>query len=211
MLSVHVRVGFTSRLDAVRIGLLDADLEGRLESMTPRNATRGELTRVHTPAHLDAVADPARRRRVIRGLDFDTAIEMHGAHAEAVVAKGLDGERLQVLVENVDARVRIRAPNPHRFARRGLDPMTPGRALGEPVLRELWAENVALMRTGLRLGRIVTTDPSDRPGIGEEQAWPEHAHLVYRRRGLPCRRCGTPVAAGELEGRTLYWCPSCQR
>jgi endonuclease-8/formamidopyrimidine-DNA glycosylase len=79
------------------------------------------------------------------------------------------------------------------------------------VLRELWAENAALMRTGVRLGRIVTTDPADRPGIGEAQAWPEHAHLVYKRQGLPCRRCGTPVVAAELEGRTLYWCPSCQR
>ena len=47
------------------------------------------------PLHLDALADPARRRRVVRRLDFDTAIEMYGAHAEAVVPKGFDGERLQ--------------------------------------------------------------------------------------------------------------------
>jgi endonuclease-8 len=89
--------------------------------------------------------------------------------------------------------------------------MTPGRALDEPALLGLWAENAALMRTGVRLGRILTTDAADRPGISEAQAWPGHAHLVYKRQGLPCRRCGTPVAAGELEGRTLYWCPSCQR
>ena len=47
------------------------------------------------PLHVDALADPAGRRRVVRGLDFDAAIEMHGAHAEAVVAKRLDGQRLQ--------------------------------------------------------------------------------------------------------------------
>lgn len=94
--------------------------------------------------------------------------------------------------------------------RRGLDPMTPGRGLDEATLRALWAENVALMRTGFRLGRIVTTEPADRPGVAEAAAWPGHAHYVYKRTGAPCRRCGTPVAAGMLEGRKLYWCPSCQ-
>lgn len=93
----------------------------------------------------------------------------------------------------------------------GLDPMTPGRVLEERAVRELWAQNAALLRTGVRLGRIVTTDPADRPGVAEEQAWPEHAHYVYRRQGQPCRRCGTPVAGGALEGRTLCWCPACQR
>ena len=36
--------------------------------------------------------------------------------------------------------------------------------------------------------------------------------LVYRRAGLPCRRCGTRVEArrqGET-ARTAYWCPRCQ-
>ena len=31
------------------------------------------------PLHLDALPDPAGRRAVVRGLDFDAAIEMHGA------------------------------------------------------------------------------------------------------------------------------------
>ena len=92
----------------------------------------------------------------------------------------------------------------------GVDPLLPGRALREEAVRRLWAENVALMRAGARRGRIVTTDPADRPGVDETAAWPEHAHYVYRRAGQPCRRCGTPVAAGELAGRGLYWCPACQ-
>jgi hypothetical protein len=45
--------------------------------------------------HLDALPDPARGRRVVRGLDFDAAIEVHRAHPEAVVAKGLDRQRLE--------------------------------------------------------------------------------------------------------------------
>ncbi|MFI7585045.1 Fpg/Nei family DNA glycosylase [Kocuria sp. M1N1S27] len=93
----------------------------------------------------------------------------------------------------------------------GLDPAAPGRSLEEDTLQLLWAENVALMRTGARLGRIVTTDPADRTGPGRGAVRREDAHYVYQRQGLPCRRCATPVAMRELEGRTLFWCPSCQR
>ena len=39
------------RLDAIRIGLLDADLEGRLESIAPREATRDDVNRA-IRAHL---------------------------------------------------------------------------------------------------------------------------------------------------------------
>lgn len=94
--------------------------------------------------------------------------------------------------------------------RRRVHPATPGRDLAEHDVLGLWEENVALMRTGVRLGRIVTTDPADRPGSGEGPVRREDAHYVYKRQGLPCRRCGTPVAVRELEGRALYWCPRCQ-
>ena len=39
---------------------------------------------------------------------------------------------------------------------------------------------------------------------------PEQSHFVYRRQGLDCRDCGTPVALAELAARKLYWCPACQ-
>jgi endonuclease VIII len=41
---------------------------------------------------------------------------------------------------------------------------------------------------------------------------PRRPRLVYRRAGLPCRRCGTRIEArrqGE-DARTAYWCPRCQ-
>jgi endonuclease-8 len=178
---------------AVRVRLVGdegwADLRGPalcvLETRAEAEAARARLG----PDPLDPGADPApfvaavrRSRRPVGALLMDQAV--------------LAG------VGNI-----FRAES---LFRRRLDPLRPGRALGEPALQELWAENVALMRTGARLGRIVTTDPADRPGVDETAAWPEHAHYVYRRAGLPCRRCGTPVAAGELAGRGLYWCPVCQ-
>ena len=33
---------------------------------------------------------------------------------------------------------------------------------------------------------------------------------VYRRAGEPCRVCGTPIRTEVMEGRNLFWCPTCQ-
>jgi formamidopyrimidine-DNA glycosylase len=33
---------------------------------------------------------------------------------------------------------------------------------------------------------------------------------VYGRRGLPCRRCRTPIESVRFQGRTTYFCPKCQ-
>jgi formamidopyrimidine-DNA glycosylase len=33
---------------------------------------------------------------------------------------------------------------------------------------------------------------------------------VYGRRGLPCRRCRTPIEAVKISGRNSYYCPQCQ-
>ena len=94
--------------------------------------------------------------------------------------------------------------------RRGVDPMTPGSSLTREDLLGLWEENVALMAAGVRLGRIVTTDPEDRPGVPDTEAWPEHANYVYHRHGRPCLRCGATILKKDLNGRGLYWCPACQ-
>jgi len=45
------------------------------------------------PLHGEALANPPGRCAVVRGVHLDTAIEMDGPRAEAVVAKRLDGER----------------------------------------------------------------------------------------------------------------------
>lgn len=94
--------------------------------------------------------------------------------------------------------------------RRGVNPMTPGASLTREDLLGLWEENVTLMAVGVRVGRIITTDPADRPDIPDLEAWPEHANYVYHRHGQPCLRCGTTVLKRDLNGRGLYWCPSCQ-
>jgi formamidopyrimidine-DNA glycosylase len=93
--------------------------------------------------------------------------------------------------------------------RHGVSPFRPGRAVDGEAWGRLWADLVALMRAGVRLGRIVTTRPEDRERR-RGAARREDAHYVYRRTGLPCRVCGTEVRTEVMVGRNLYWCPVCQ-
>jgi endonuclease-8 len=94
--------------------------------------------------------------------------------------------------------------------RHGIDPHRPGRDLDRASWDAVWADLVALLRAGVRAGRIVTTRPEDRDRRSGTPTR-EDATYVYRRAGLPCRVCGTPVLTEPMAGRNLYWCPTCQR
>jgi formamidopyrimidine-DNA glycosylase len=94
--------------------------------------------------------------------------------------------------------------------RHRLDPWMPGRELGEGRWEALWGDLVALLKDGVRRGRIVTTLPQDRPHRSGTVRRDE-AHYVYRRTGLLCRLCATLIVAEPMAGRTLYRCPYCQK
>ena len=93
--------------------------------------------------------------------------------------------------------------------RHRISPFRPGKAVGAEEWSLLWADLVALMRSGVRMGRIVTTRPEDRTRK-RGAVTRDDAHYVYRRTGLPCRVCGTEVRTQEMVGRNLHWCPVCQ-
>lgn len=103
--------------------------------------------------------------------------------------------------------------------RQGLDPWLPGRGLSAKAAGMLWDDTVAVMSDGVRDGRIITTPPrywsvpaGAPPGAAlRGLPAPDQSHFVYRRQGLSCRDCGTPVALTDLGARKLYWCPSCQK
>lgn len=91
-----------------------------------------------------------------------------------------------------------------------IDPMTPAKNLTPSQAQRLWDDEVVLMNRGVHLGKIVTTESEDRPGIPLEEAWPEHAYYVYQRQGEECMHCQGKIAVKELVGRKLYWCTGCQ-
>ncbi len=93
--------------------------------------------------------------------------------------------------------------------RAGLSPFRPGNEVPRALWDPMWEDLRALLRAGVRQRRIITTEREDR---GRRTGTPTRgdAHYVYRRQGLPCRRCGTAVRTEVMVGRNLFWCPVCQ-
>lgn len=93
--------------------------------------------------------------------------------------------------------------------RHGIDPYRPGRAIGEMEFTEAWNDLVVLMKVGVRRGKIITVRPEHDRGAPSYGPGRPRTY-VYRRAGDPCRVCGTLIRTAELEGRNLFWCPTCQ-
>ena len=78
--------------------VLDAMAAALLAQMLAQQLTGARIEQPHMcgiPLHLNAPADPARRRAVVSGFDFDAAIQMHGALAVLVIAERLERQRQQ--------------------------------------------------------------------------------------------------------------------
>jgi endonuclease-8 len=90
-----------------------------------------------------------------------------------------------------------------------LNPYVAGKDVPESTLKAIWKEALPLMKAGMVDRRIVTTLPKDRPS-GKGKPVKEETHYVYRRNGQECFVCGTKILRKEMEGRNLFWCPTCQ-
>ena len=93
--------------------------------------------------------------------------------------------------------------------RHGMDPHRPGKAVDKAEFDSMWTDLVELMAVGYRRGKIHVVAPEhDRGAPSYAQGRPRT--YVYRRAGDPCRVCGTTVLTEVLEGRNVFWCPTCQ-
>lgn len=95
-----------------------------------------------------------------------------------------------------------------------LHPLTPGAKISKRRWSAMWRDLVVLMRYGVEVGHIDTVRPEHEP---EAMGRPPRTDgrggevYVYRRHDQACLVCGTTVRTRVLEGRNLYWCPTCQR
>lgn len=94
--------------------------------------------------------------------------------------------------------------------RAGVNPHTPGKNIPEDVVRGLWKDWSRLLRIGVQTGIMMTMDGLSNEDHAKALANRDDRHWVYRRAGLPCRRCGTHIALEIMAARKLYWCPVCQ-
>lgn len=90
----------------------------------------------------------------------------------------------------------------------GVDPRTPISATDDTMLERAYTCARDLMQANVGPGRRDTLDVVDR-GVAHD---PREHYWVYRRSGLPCRRCAERVAMTRTgrDARSTYWCPRCQ-
>ncbi|MEZ5375686.1 MAG: DNA-formamidopyrimidine glycosylase family protein [Acidimicrobiales bacterium] len=92
----------------------------------------------------------------------------------------------------------------------GIHPFIPAKQVRRPDVDAIWSLAVDELRAGEALGRIVTVDPAE-VGRAKRSDIPKSDRLyAYKRQGKPCRRCGTPIVAADIDGRNIWWCPTCQ-
>lgn len=210
----HLFLGFGEEWVHVHLGLFGRVTVADGPPPEPRGAVRLRL--VGTDGYLDLRGPTA-----CQLVDDDTKQGLHDRLGADPLRRDADPQRAYerltrrriplgaiLLDQSVVAGVGnvYRAELLHRAA---LSPHREARRLEEYEWVGLWDDTVRQLRAGARSGRIVTTEREhrDRPGGRSRRV---DAHYVYKREGLPCRRCGTPVVAGELAARTIFWCPACQ-
>jgi formamidopyrimidine-DNA glycosylase len=215
----HLFARFGPDMLHVHLGLYGTYTSGTGAPPPPRGALR-----------MRWVADGPTGGGVWTDLRGATACEvLTDAEVEAILGRlgpdplrpGADGERAHRRIARsrtaigallMDQSVLAGVGNVYRaelLFRHRVSPFRAGRAVDAELWARMWADLVRLMRAGVRMGRIVTTRPEDRPR--RRGAVPlEDARYVYRRTGLPCRVCGTEVRTEVMVGRNLYWCPVCQ-
>lgn len=94
--------------------------------------------------------------------------------------------------------------------RAGLSPFIPGKQINKEKFLQIWSDSVELLRDGATDGRIRTVDPVH---IGESEFalhGDVHYSYVYKRTGNECLLCRAIIKSDDLDGRTVYWCPTCQ-
>ncbi len=211
----HLFYGFEGdQLLHVHLGLYGSFTVGHGPAPEPRGALRLRMIaddtwidlrgptacELFTPADRDAVVarlgpDPLRK-----DADPDRAWARISRSRTAIGALLMD----QSVLAGVGNVYRAEA-----LYRAGLSPFRPGREVPERIWDGMWADLKGLLRAGVRAGHIVTTEREDR-GRRSGPARREDRCYVYRRQGLPCRRCGTEVRTELMVARNLFWCPVCQ-
>jgi endonuclease VIII len=202
----------------VHLGLYGKFAAGGGIAPPPRGALRMRIETVDDgPPHwtdlrgaitCEVLDDPAGVKAVVAKLGPDPL--RRNADGGARAFDRIHASRVAVGAQLMDQSRLAGVGNVYRaeiLFRHHISPFRPGKELSADDWAALWPDLVTLMRAGVKSGRIVTTEKADRP---PGRVTRDKAHYVYRREGLPCRVCGTPVRRTEMVARNLFWCEVCQ-
>jgi endonuclease-8 len=125
------------------------------------------------------------------GFDAAEAVRRLQARPDATIAAALLDQRALSGIGNVWRNEALYLS--------AVDPFAPVASLDDAALGRVVDRARRLMRRTLGAVRAALPEGGGR-------------HWVYRRAGLPCRRCGTRIRMRRhgTPARSVYWCPGCQ-
>jgi acetoin utilization deacetylase AcuC-like enzyme len=154
------------RLEAVRRGLRESGLVEALDRVNPREATRAELLRVHSPGHVDRVA--AAEGKCLR-FDADTATGPRSYAAAVRAAGAVVDAVVKVLDGAIDrAFCNVRPPGHHA---------TPDRVMGFCLFNNVALGAAAALARGLK--RVAVIDFDVHHGNGTQEAFYRDPRVLY--------------------------------
>ena len=131
----------------------------------------------------------------------DAAYLWRATRSRSVAVKlALMDSRLIVGVGNIYAN--------ESLFRAGIRPTTPVNRVSKPRFERLVREMRTTLAEAIAEGGSTLRDYVDSNG---EPGYFQHQHLVYGRRGLPCRVCGSAIRQIRQGARPTSYCPRCQR
>ncbi|RNE48082.1 Fpg/Nei family DNA glycosylase [Corynebacterium alimapuense] len=203
---VHIHLGLIGKLQFEPVSDLHGQIRLHLDNGTEAANLRGpQWCRLITDGEYAAAVaklgeDP------LRGDAYPARLWKSVSRSRRSIGSLLMDQKLFAGVGNI-----YRAETLFRL---GISPFRAGNELTKAEFDSIWLDLVGLMAEGVRLGRIDTVRPEHTPeAMGRSPRKDDHGGevYVYRRLGMPCYVCGAPIVEQVMEGRNLFWCPSCQK
>jgi len=136
---------------------------------------------------------------------------LDAAFTAQVLAERLRGHRAPIKAMLLDQRCIAGLGNIYAdealFAAR-IDPRRPAESLNESEIRRLHVAIRSVLAEAIRAKGSTLRDY--RPPMAESGRFQERLQ-VFRRAGVPCPICGTPIARVRIAQRSTHFCPRCQR
>lgn len=89
-----------------------------------------------------------------------------------------------------------------------IHPLRKASDLTQKELKSIWLATRSILRKAIKLRGTSVADFRDTAG---KKGGYGNVVLAYRRTGLPCKRCQTPIKRVKIGGRSAHFCPKCQK
>jgi endonuclease-8 len=92
-----------------------------------------------------------------------------------------------------------------------VSPGSKPRDLTASAIKRLARETIRIARRSYRTRGVTVPDRLARELRAAGESYESYRFQVYGREGLPCRKCSAPTERAQVAGRSVFYCPSCQR